>query len=275
MAKNLFLILFIGIQLNSFCQNRQLKYVNESNSFRMEYKQVGQCNQFIPIGWTTQTNPEGTTFDLTSPDKSMYVGYAIFPINPYLHTVYPNNNLYSTNPALVILKLASLIGQTLQGFEEPTQFDNSTNLTIGDYVFKTFQSDNLKGSVLYRVFPGDGINTSNILAIRFAIAKNNKWSTYNDLLSRIATSIRCDAKLVEHNFPIIKARISNRSSSANKKEDYNYNAQLGTEEAHNAATGENFTFTQDAWNETGPQGAGYYVKIGNDNVKLSPGRSRP
>ena len=241
----------------------------------MEYKQVGQCNQFLPIGWITQTNSEGSTFDLTSPDKSMYVGYAIFPINPYLHSVYPNNNLYSTKPELVILKLASLIGQQLQGFEETTQFDNFTNLIIGEYAFRTFQSNNLKGSVLYRVLPGDGINTSNILAVRFAIANKNKWNTYNDLLCRIATSIKCDARLVENNFPIIKARISNRGYRTNKQDDYNYNTQLGTEEAHNASTGENFTFTQDAWNETGPQGPGYYIKIGNNNVKLSPGRAKP
>lgn len=277
MKKQAWLLLLIGCQLNCTAQNKPLKYVNETNSFKMESKSFGQCNQFVPIGWNTQTNPEGTTFDMTSPDKSMYAGFAIFPINPYLHNLYQNNDLYSTNPELVILKLGSMIGQTLQGFEEKMSFDNIVNTNYGDYTLRTFQSGSYKGSVLYRIIPGDGLNVSKFIALRIAVASNNQWALFQDLLSRVAFSIRCEAKIVEHNYPIVKASISNRSRKIdrNKDDDYNYNAQLGTEEAHNPKTGENLTFSQSAWNETGPEGPGYYVPRGNEIIKLSPGRAKP
>jgi hypothetical protein len=277
MKKYILLILLTGIQLNSFCQNKQLKFVNESNSFQMDTKQIGQCNQFLPMGWTTQTNPEGTSLDITSPDKTMYAGFIVFPMMKNMQNFYPNNELYNSNPEVVIVKLASLISQTLIGYEDKFYIDNSLKANYGNYILTKLYSNNFKGSILYRIMPGDGVNTSNYIALRITIAKPSQWSNFQDLLSRIAFSIRCEAKFVEHDYPIVKARISSnnhKNINRSKEDDYNYNAQLGTEEAHNPDTGANYTFTQDAWNETGPQGPGYYVPSGNSIIKLSPGRAK-
>jgi len=265
------------LSINSMWQTANLKFIGSDNSFLMESRSVGQCTQFIPKGWTTQTNPEGTAIDISSPNKDMYAGYIVFPMMRNMQGFYSNNDLYNSNPQIVISKLAGLIVHSLTGFEDKFLFDNSFKVSYGKYILSKINGNNFKGSVLYSIIPGDGVNVSNYIALRIAVAKPMQWINYQDLLSRVAFSIRCDAIYVEHDFPIVKARISsntNKEIKRSKEDDYNYNPQLGTEEAHNSATGENFTFSQNAWNETGPQGPGYYVPSGNSIIKLSPGRSK-
>jgi hypothetical protein len=57
--------------------------------------------------------------------------------------------------------------------------------------------------------------------------------------------------------------------------DSEYSPWLGMEHYHDAKTGQNYWVspTRD-WDETGPQGPGYYTKIGNDTRKLEPGLSQ-
>jgi hypothetical protein len=53
-----------------------------------------------------------------------------------------------------------------------------------------------------------------------------------------------------------------------------YNAQLGTEYVHSPSTGENFLVDPNtSYNETGPQGPGYYQGVGTDYEKLELGRA--
>ena len=124
--KHIFIIILcIGIKSTTISQTNHLKLIGSDNSFQMESRAVGQCKQFVPKGWTTQTNQEGTAIDLTSQDKSMYAGYIVFPMMPNMRNYYPNNELYSNNPQVVMSKLAGLVVQSMTGYEDKFLFDNT------------------------------------------------------------------------------------------------------------------------------------------------------
>jgi hypothetical protein len=54
-----------------------------------------------------------------------------------------------------------------------------------------------------------------------------------------------------------------------------YSPWLGMEHYHDATTGENYWVSPSRdWNETGPQGPGYYTKVGNGIRKLESGLSQ-
>ncbi|HSP68945.1 MAG TPA: hypothetical protein VLN48_14555 [Bryobacteraceae bacterium] len=85
----------------------------------------------------------------------------------------------------------------------------------------------------------------------------------------VALSIRCNVQL----------RASPDSPrpppSDDDKQESTYNRELGTEYAHNPATGEIYWMNHAGdWKETGPQGPGYYIRSGNEWKKLEPGMGR-
>jgi len=51
-----------------------------------------------------------------------------------------------------------------------------------------------------------------------------------------------------------------------------YNSQLGTQYVHSPSTGQNYLVDRTAaWNDTGPDGPGFYRKVGNSYEKLEAG----
>ena len=66
-----------------------------------------------------------------------------------------------------------------------------------------------------------------------------------------------------------------KGKKAPEEGDSEYSPWLGMEHYHDATTGENYWVSPSRdWNETGPQGPGYYTRIGNDTKKLEPGLSQ-
>ena len=56
-----------------------------------------------------------------------------------------------------------------------------------------------------------------------------------------------------------------------ESDDLDYNVQLGTQYAHTPSGDLYYLDRATMWNETGPDGPGYYKKNGNDIIKLIPG----
>jgi hypothetical protein len=253
-------------------QNNEPIIVTEQNSFRIENKQVGQCTQPVPIGWQSSSNKEGTALDLYDAANTMYAGYVILPVNTAMGLFY-DKELYNKDPQRSIIRILSIaLGNQFK--DGAFHYTDEVNQTLNEYQLRSFASNNYKGVVLYRIFPGDKFNYSYIECLRIAVTRSDIWEQKGELVTGIAIGISCNAVLVQHEVPSIpKSSSFKPSASKTKKEGYGYNVQLGTEECHNPRTGQNFRVTSDMWSSTGPDGPGYYGLSGNERIKMSPGRS--
>lgn len=266
------LVLMIAAFNSCDAQNKEPIIVNEQNAFRIETRQVGQCTQGVPVGWTAQSNKEGNALDLNDPANTMYAGYGIFPVNTALGPFY-DKELYNKDPQRSVIRMISMIVGA-QFKDGQVQYTDEVNQQFNGYVLRSFASSKYKGVVLYKIFPGDNFNFTYIECVRIAITRTDLWEQKGELVTGVAMAISCTPILVQHESPSIPRSSSLKpSSSKTKKDDYGYNVQLGTEECHNPRTGQNFRVTSEMWSSTGPDGPGYYGMAGNERIKMAPGRS--
>ncbi len=248
------------------------KTVETSGAFKLVQKTAGACSGLVPDGWRSASNQEGSTAEFMSPDRTMYAGYGILGINPMLQ-IY-DQELYSQTPEVSIRRLAQLVASGELGDASQLSYTNEYNEQIGEYRLRSLESAGTKGVVFYRIFPGDGYNTSYIEAARFALVRKSMWEEKGLLVARVASSIQCSTQLVQRDLPVVEVGSSGSATRDENGDEYGYNPQLGTEYAHNPNTGENFLVSPgENWSTDGPQGAGYYSQSGNTYIKLQPGRS--
>jgi hypothetical protein len=252
--------------------NQPTVLVNDQYSFPIENRSVGNCTQMVPVGWQASSNKEGNALDLWDNNKTMYAGYVMLPVNTRMAIFY-DKELYNKVPERSILRIMGVV--TAGTFQDNApQFTDEINEEINGYKLRSFESNNCKGVVLYRIFPGDGFNYTYIEGMRMAITRKNIWEQKGELVAGIAFRIMCQGVVVQHDSPTFPRSSSLKSSSTRtKKDDYGYNPQRGTEECHNPRTGQNYIVTPDMWSNTGPDGPGYYGPSGNERIKMSPGRS--
>ncbi len=252
----------------------QTKMVTDKTAFKLETKQVGNCSQPVPVGWQANSNKEGNALDLYDAGRTMYAGYAILPVNVNMG-VY-DRELYNRDPQRSVLRLASMILSGQFG-DNNAHYTDEINQTVNGYQLRSFAGNSCKGIAVYKIFPGDGYNSTYIECLRIAVTRNDIWEEKGELVAGIALGIQCSTALVQHEMPSFPRATSMRSSHdarKERKEDYGYNPQLGTEYCHNPNTGENFRVSPSLnWSETGPDGPGYYGMAGNARIKMAPGRS--
>jgi len=268
------LLLMSSLFFNAcYAQTKDEKIVNEQTALKMESKTVGNCRQMVPAGWLSGTNKEGSALDLWDQDKTMYAGWGIFAVNTSMGPFY-DKELYNKDPQRSILRIGSMIVTNTFGGNAKLVFTDEINEQFNGYHLRSVSAGNYKGVVLYRIFPGDGFSYNYIEAVRFAITRNDIWDQKGELVAGVAASIACTTILLPSEAPSLPKGSSLKSSAAskNKKNDYGYNVQLGTEYCHNPRTGENFRVSSENWS-TGPGGEGYYGMAGNERIKMSPGRS--
>ncbi len=51
-------------------------------------KQIGHCSVFVPRDWNLSTNPQGSTAEAQSHDKTMYAGWGVTAINRAMQPYY-------------------------------------------------------------------------------------------------------------------------------------------------------------------------------------------
>ncbi|MDE1970557.1 MAG: hypothetical protein KGI50_03200 [Patescibacteria group bacterium] len=250
------------------------KTVEATGAFALTPQRTGACSALLPVGWTGNASPQSDAVDFVSPDRTLYAGYGVLGVNSAMQVYDPA--LYSPDPGTSIQRLASLAAQGALGDGSPMQFTNDYNQQIGSYTLRSVESAGSKGVVFYRIFPGDGYNTTYIEAARFALVRKSLWPTKGLLVARIAASIQCSTQLVARDNSVISTDTGGGDTSSDTSSDNSdgYNPQLGTEYVHNPDTGENYLVSNtENWASDGPQGAGYYAQSGNDYVKLAPGLS--
>lgn len=217
----------------------------------LQRKQAGACTALAPADWAiTNIDQQSSGLDLSN--GTFGAGWLMMGVPPELRMNYPQ---YSSPEAVLY--------STLQPRNEPPlQFSQPQSLG-GGYMVREFEGVNGRGAVMYIVYPQP--NGGFIWGARSAFGPKQLWKAYGPVAMAVALSVRCRVQLRA-------SPGSAGSRPATTAEESTYNAQLGTEYAHDPETGENFLMSHAAdYLENGPQGPGYYRKAGNETRKLAPG----
>jgi hypothetical protein len=215
----------------------------------------------------------GDAADLASADKRVYAGWVIHGVERAQERVY--GDLFGDPQAssrATIEFVAKNIGQRggLQYVGQPREVG-------AGFIGQELQGPGIRGMVIYKVYPpAFGMSPgSYIISLRMALAPADMPGALNTAVG-VSTSINCNVGLeVRNQGPTNLPRPGDvfdkrRKSEANDLTDYN--STLNTQYAHSPSTGQTFLMDRSTqWNETGPDGPGYYRKVGNSQEKLVPG----
>ena len=227
------------------------------------------CTAAAPQGWTVAAeNPTGSAFgaDLTRSDGAALASYLIFGVPAQMRSSPVYQQWYVTPERAVLAQLT-------QFGAKPMSCNRPAELLLGSgYMGMACQSPALKGLVAYKVFgAGDG---GYVVLMRTAGGPHATWNRYGAEATAVARSLQCQVPLLPSRAKSEMPSPTKKGKKAAKEGDSEYSPWLGMEHYHDATTGENYWVSPSSdWNETGPQGPGYYTRIGNDTRKLEPGLS--
>jgi len=224
------------------------------------------CTAAAPAGWTVSAeNPTGSAFgaDLTRSGGAV-ASYLIFGVPAQMRSSPYYQQWYVTPERAVMAHLT-------QFGSKPMNCDRPAELLAGSgYMGMACQSQALKGLVAYKVF---GMADSGyVVLVRTAGSPHAMWSRYGVEATAVARSVQCQVPLLPSQSKSDMPSPPKKGKKGREEGDSEYSPWLGMEHYHDRTTGENYWVSPSSdWNETGPQGPGYYTKIGNDVRKLEPG----
>lgn len=215
--------------------------------------QAGYCSAIVPADWQpTATDPKGTMLELSNGTFSAF--YFIMGVDAMSQQGIPGMG----HPAMLVQSTVAggFRGDPFQRISQPMAF--------GDLYVQEFDSAQFHAVALFRAYPMP--MGGYVVLMRIASGPRELWSRYGAVAVNVATSTRCRAQLTMAPGPEGGSRTARSAEST-------YNAQLGTEYAHDPATGEAYLMNHASdWWEGGPQGAGYYKpRAGGGYVKLEAG----
>jgi hypothetical protein len=218
------------------------------------------CSAMAPAGWNvTSALPDGKGLFLEG--RGFYASYSIMPVQGTLTHFEPGR--YANPHAFVQQMDAELSQSSGQG----PILRTSKIQQYGDMFVKEIDNAYSHMVSMYSFYPMS--LGGYVLVLRHASGPRGNWQTYGTIAIMVAGSIRCQAQYS----PSPNTGSGGRSASGTSGRS-TYNAQLGTEYAHDPETGESFFMTHATdWMENGPDGPGYYRQIGNSYRKLVPGLS--
>jgi hypothetical protein len=229
---------------------------------RLLINQPRNCYAIAPGNWVIYGATErGNALDMATTDGSMAASFGIGGVSGQMKRLYPH--LYGT-PEIGIHNSLSVGGKAQVAYGQPMR-----DVAIG-YTWQPFEiadpnvpAEPARGVLLYRIWsPLPGDPDGYIVLGRRGQTARSLWQSQGALAIAVALSIRCTVQLQPTG-----GRDDDRAEST-------YNQQLGMEYAHDPVTGENYWVSPGAdWQDSGPQGPGYYKRSGNDLRKLAPGRS--
>ncbi len=247
----------------------------EAKSVAAKLVQGPQCRAYAPVGWRSVGGRQtGDAFDLASNDGRMYAGWGMRGVNRSMEMYGP---LHS-DPETSSLALAAAVFQSM-GSSTPQY--SAAPMQLGDgFVAREFASATHKGILVFRLYPPPPgyARGSYIISLRIAAAVKSLWDADGQRVAvGVAASINCSTMLqaprgndIDLPRPGDPPGMKRRSGETDDLADYN--AQLGTQWVRSESTGERFLVDHaTTWNETGPDGPGYYRKSGNSVEKLTPG----
>jgi hypothetical protein len=244
------------------------------NAIPVQALQGQFCRALAPAGWTIiDQDMQGSTVSLASQDGRMKAAYGVMPVNGGAALGYYGEQMRT--PAGVAQHVASLLaGEELQaaGLQD----------FMGAAV-ETLRGARDVGFVLFRPYPVAGDPYGGYaLSMRIALATSQKEE---GIAGAVAAAITCTTQFhapaggYAHVQP--KSTAASTGTSAKCQAGScdegdlagTYNVQLGTGYVH-SDTGQNFIVDPATdYHQTGPDGPGYYVMVGNSLQKAEPGWS--
>jgi hypothetical protein len=263
------------------------------------------CQALAPDGWRiTDSDHYGTTFDLASPDGVMKASYGSLGISADVQnvpaTVEAMRQLACSEGLPSCKDLSQLTPEQMgvQYQQATSSVQYVVNLALGgsvhfdaapqpqrfEYQLLNFTGDGFRGFVLYRAYK---FSAGTALLMRLAVGSADPSDRTVAIAGAVATSIECHQQLrppPPHNPSTYHPGEKPPETATSTKcqvwspncndADFagSYNPQLGIGYVHSESC-QNFMASPDSdkW-ETGPDGPGYYRKIGGNMVKLLPGR---
>ena len=230
------------------------------------------CTALAPAGWSATGDPRGATFTLLSPDHSMYAGWGVLGVETAKARYY--GPLYG-DPLTSIKTLAGYVVRDL-GDSGPVTYTSAPQPFLNYFMLATIASARTTGLVFYKVYPlpNDAYGQRQYVeSVYFALGTKAAWATQRHVPVGVAVSIRCQTQLVPSRniySPSTGGSSGSKKSTACAEGNLRgYNKELGTQWAHTAA-GTPINFDISDW-RMGPEGEGYYAKVGNEMKKLELG----
>jgi hypothetical protein len=248
----------------------------ENGGVTVTQKTLGQCTALAPADWQmVGTSPQADAVDLSSGDQRSYAGWGIRGVNRQMQAYY--GDAYG-DPITSSRFLVNMIGQKTFGETGPFNYTSQQLQLGGGFIAAELQSTAHKAVIIYKLYPAPMLPAgSYIISLRIAIAPRNAPAMSMKTAMGVAAGINCttmfrappagDTQLPRPGDAFDRRR---RGNETNDLEDYN--AQLGTQYVHSPSTGQNYLVDRTAaWNDTGPDGPGFYRKVGNSYEKLEAG----
>ena len=220
------------------------------------------CEAATPEGWTVSAEtPVGTAFgaNLKRLDGAATVSYLVFGVPPAVRPSASYQQWYATPDR-------AIIGQLTQFGANPTTCNTPAELMAGSgYMEMSCESPAFKNVVAYKVF--GRVESGYAVLMRMAGAPTNTWNQIGEEATAVARSVQCQVPLLPSRMKLEIPEPPKGQGSRKRNSPW-----FGTESYHDSKTGQNYWVspTRD-WDETGLEGPGYYIKVGNSARKLKPG----
>ncbi len=244
-----------------------LRTVENAGGVSLSQRAIGQAHALAPADWQGNSSPQGDAVDFTSPDGRCYAGWGVVAINRAMQPYY--GDLYGapeTSMRYLLSQQVRTMGDasSVRFTSGPTRFDSR-----GYLLARQFESDAHRGLIIYHIYPGPAGSGPNdyVESLYVALTAKSFWAKKGGLAINVACSIRGSVQLLN------ASPAPHRKKSADDDDPSTYNMQLGWEYCH-SASGQNYLVDHTAcWNDNGPDGPGYYRKVGNNYEKLIRGLS--
>ena len=225
--------------------------------FRGQY-----CSSMGPRGWAViAENPQRVSFgaDLLSGDGKAAASYSIFGVGSL------NRMPGFENPDRAVAASVSRLGALRVRFGQKQQVDRNV-FTVS---FQTSESD---GMAFYQVVPSQPGGA--MVVLRTAYVASGSWKMRGAEASAVARSLHCQVPSMPPapDPPSLNPTKKGEAKGEEGESDSLYNQWLDKEYFHDPKSGENFWVSPNTdWQQTGPDGPGYYAPHGNEIIKLQSG----
>jgi hypothetical protein len=241
----------------------------EDHGIKTVAKTWSSCTAFAPADWTIIGNEQrvGIGVDLASADQSMSASYGITAV-PRTEAVFGQDYYGTGTPERFLQTLLEATGTT--GFA----LDPETRPVEG-YTLRYWRANSrtkpIRGFVLYQTFE-TGDPSTYIVAYHLGATDASKWEQNKNVVYDVAASIRC----TKHLFPAQESssRRPQGSSKDQIEEELSVKRQeatMGFQNVYSPTTGDHWEASYSDYNATGPDGPGYYRRVGNSYEKLNEG----
>ena len=229
---------------------------------------AGQCQAMAPRGWrVVDIDPRSSIISLSSPSGDMRAVYGAVGIGSG-----QASGVYGPQFRTPFALASYLTGVTFGG--QPVS-RGSQAVPHGFQMINWGTMNGFSGYTLFKAYPLYGDPGGYVLSVYIGGGSSANVKRSVPMAMAVATTIQCATQFTPpppNDFhPSRGARCFGSECSERDAASSDANAILGTRYVHDPNTGEGFYVSNDAWEENGPQGPGFYKRNGNDVTKLADG----